>query len=319
MAVPRPESDILAVIRSSGERTQDACRRLLELQVPAAHVVVVEDRPFEATLRRTCAIGAGSGARWMMTLDADVLLRDGSVDLLLAQAERMPGHGFQIEGVVFDKLSGTLRRAGQRIYRAALLERALELIPADGTEMRPEMTTIERMRARGFPSHTAPVVMGVHDFEQYYRDLYRKAFMHAHKHLVWLTPFIERWRAGAPSDPDFAVALRGLSDGLASWSRPTVDTRAYAAGAAAALAQLGLPEKDVMPASDRGFPQVEALLAGAPAATPERDGESLGAKWGRAAQRCREMGPARYAAFVAGSLLLELGAGLRGMATREPT
>lgn len=315
----RPVSDMIAVIRCAGERTFDACRMLLEEQVPPAQVFVASEYPFEAALRRTYEIGVQSDARWLMSLDADVLLRRGSVACLLAEAERMPRHAFQIEGLVFDKLTGTLRRAGQRIYRVELLPRALDLIPGEGREIRPEMATLGRMEAEGFPSLRAGTAVGVHDFEQFYRDLYRKAFLHAHKHLIWLSPFVERWRAGATADADFVVALRGLADGLSSPATPGVDARAYAARATAALDQLGLTEKHPLQADEWSFAKVDELLSTAPPADPDRvsEVETMSVKLARARERCRSMGLSRFAAFVAGSLLSDLGGSLRAMSARE--
>jgi hypothetical protein len=315
----QPVSDMIAVIRCAGERTVDTCRMLLEEQVPPSQVFVAGEYPFEATLRRTYEIGLESNARWLMSLDADVLLRRGGVACLLAEAERMPRHAFQIEGLVFDKLTGTLRRAGQRIYRVELLPHALDLIPGEGMEIRPEMATLEKMEAEGFPSLRAGVALGVHDFEQFYRDLYRKAFLHAHKHVIWLSPFVERWRTGATTDVDFVVALRGLADGLSSPKTSGVDARAYAARASAALDQLGLTEKRPLQADEWGSAKVDELLSTAPATDPDQvsEVETMGVKLVRARERCRSMGLPRFAAFVAGSLLSDLGGSLKSMSAKD--
>ena len=66
-------------IRSAGERTFEACRELVRKQVPANSVEVVDECPFEKALKRTYEIGILRGAKWTMTLDADVLLRKGQL------------------------------------------------------------------------------------------------------------------------------------------------------------------------------------------------------------------------------------------------
>src|SRR5262249_84141 len=154
------------------------------------------------------------GARWTMTLDADVLLREGAVEHLVAEAEAMPDNFLQIEGRIHDKLTGLYRHAGHRIYRTNYLERALQEIPPVGTEMRPEYATVQRMEELGFPSQQIGLIVGIHDYEQYFRDIYRKAFVHANKHACLLEELVTRWKRLALQDSDFRIALRALYDGL---------------------------------------------------------------------------------------------------------
>jgi hypothetical protein len=202
---------LIVVIRTVGERTFEACKALVVKQVPEELVYVVSEQPFELTLRRCYQIGIDSEAEWMMTLDADVLLREGAIEAFLSEAERLPPHYLQLEGLMFDKLSGIYRNVGHRMYRTQYLKTALQYIPANRTEIRPEDATLKKMGAIGFPSLIIPTVFGVHDYEQYYGDIYRKAFVHANKHSDKLTLFIERWKAHSPHDRDYLIAIRGLT------------------------------------------------------------------------------------------------------------
>ena len=240
--------DKLAVIvRTAGERTFPACSALLRSEIAGVCIDVASERPFEATLRRSYEIGIARNTKWTMTLDADVLVRAGALRTFIQEAERLPEHFLQIEGLVHDKLTGLFRKAGHRIYRTRHLRKALEALPAPGLEARPEYATLQRMQECGFPSREINLVVGIHDYEQFYGDIYRKAFVHANKHQVWLAEMVNRWRKNAASDPDFRIALRGLCDGLMSTGVASLDTRKHSAAAAAALRDLTMKEKDPLP------------------------------------------------------------------------
>jgi hypothetical protein len=248
--------DLVVVVRTAGERTVETSLQLLSAQLAGRPVVVVDERPFEAALRRSYEVGIERGASWTMTLDGDVLLREGAVAALLAEAQRMPTHYFQIEGRIFDKMTGTYRQAGHRIYRTALLPRALACIPPTGAAIRPEYTALQEMGRVGYPSRRVSLVVGLHDFEQYYRDIYRKAFVHARKHRERVPAMVERCLTGLSSDPDFRIILKGLYDGITRCDDVSIDTRRFETLLPPTwLAECGLSEKAPMSPGEasRGF------------------------------------------------------------------
>lgn len=251
---------VVAVIRTAGERTFEVCRKLLLEQVPAEDVEVVCERPFEKALIRTYKIGIERGAQWTMTLDADVLLRDGAVEKLIAEAEALPDECLQIEGRILDKLTGLYRQAGHRIYRTRFLPDALSEVPVLGEEIRPEYATLETMARRGFPSQCVDLVVGIHDYEQYYRDIYRKAFVHANKHPRLVGELVGRWKRLGLEDRDYCVALRGLYDGLMCFKGVKIDVDAYPHDLNPMLEELGLSEKEESPSQNIDFSFVERVL-----------------------------------------------------------
>lgn len=235
--------DVFCVVRSAGERTAAACVGLLGTSLPADRIAVVELNPFEAALRECYRLGIESQAKWLITVDADVLLFPDAVSNLLAAAEDLPNHFVQLEGRIFDKILGVYRQAGHRVYRTALLPLALQCLPKPGAEIRPEYATLCELGKRGHPSRRIPAVVGVHDFEQFYGDLYRKAFVHAVKHQADLQDIIARCRSRVRDDNDFLVIMRGLWDGLMFDGIPPIDVEEFATTSQDALATLGLEEK----------------------------------------------------------------------------
>jgi len=236
--------DLIVVIRTVKERTFEACQSIVASQVDESRICIVNEAPFEKALARCYETGIASGAKWMMTLDGDVLLRPGAVRDFHAAAEAMAPEYFQIEGLVLDKLSGKFRKAGHRIYRTEHLPLALDQIPAaTDAKLRPEWETLHAMGKLGQPSKEIDVVFGIHDYEQFYADIYRKAFVHARKHPEQASEFIDRWTERLTSDNDFRIALRGFCDGLVIDSSAAIDKRKYTDRANAALGDLELIEK----------------------------------------------------------------------------
>lgn len=276
-----PAQDLIVVIRSSGERTEALCRELVLREMPIDRVHIVRAFPFEKTLSECFRIGRDSDAKWMMTLDADVLLRQGAIHDFLNEAGQLPDHFFHTEGLIFDKLTGRYRKAGHRMYRVSMLEKAMGLIPEAGSEIRPEFTTVNRMAAAGFLSRETSTVYGIHDFEQYFEDVYRKCFVHARKHREWVGGLIEYWQ-GESDDADFRIALKALYDGLTIGIRVSIDKRLFSDMAEKALADVGLTEKQSISDLNQIEHQVEDVLAAAgPVPVDQRPGDILHTKPGR--------------------------------------
>lgn len=219
-------SSLAVVIRAAGERTAEACRAL------AAHgagpVIVVEERPFERALRGSFTRALEAGCEWTLMLDGDVLPRPGAYARLLARARRLPASVFQVQGLVYDKLLGSARKAGNRLYRTSLLATALEHVPPTGVELRPETHVCLAMARQGHASQLVDEIVGLHDYEQFHRDIYRKAHVFAHKHAKVAAWRLETWAARARDDADCLTALHGFCAGLAAGFRG-IDVAAYPA------------------------------------------------------------------------------------------
>ncbi len=296
---------VTVVIRSCGERTTDACRRLIEKQVAPENVLLVQEVPFEQALRKTYTLAIERNARWTVTVDADVLLRHDAVARLVNAAEQAAENVVMLEGLIYDKILGKCRQAGHRIYRTSLLPRALELVPVDGTQIRPEFHVLQQLEAEDWVSARMPDVLGVHDFEQYYCDLYRKSFVHGQKHLAWLPALIERCRHECVHDSDFRAILLGLSDGIASMDSAKIDVSAYRRDAQFLQQRLQLTEKPPLAADDIDDAFVETVLA-----TAGLPGEVLAngraTARQRAAARIRQAGLLRSIPHFAGVALDDL-------------
>jgi hypothetical protein len=231
------------VVRSSGERTLQVCVDLIKNQSNDFQVQVIEEQPFDKALLSCYKIGLKSGAEWLITVDADMYLVDDAIKTLLAEAEKMPPNYFQLQGTIFDYITGSVRWAGPRIYRTAFLAEAIRHLESSETRIRPEYSTIQHMAKMEYPSRSISKVLCLHDFDQYYKDLYRKAFVHAIKHDEMLTELVRRCKSEMTKYPDFRVILKGLWDGVGAGDGISIDSRLFTTSADIALSELQIVEK----------------------------------------------------------------------------
>lgn len=217
-------SDCIVIVRSVQERTEKLCMQLiLEQGVPGDQVRVVRETPFSAAMKKSFRLGIESGLKWTCCIDADVLLKPGALVGLLQKAEEQPGNVCLVQGLVLDKFIQVKRPAGNHVYRSSLLEKAIRSIPEEGSSLRPESDMLSVMSKQGHPWVQCDVVAGIHDFEQYYGDIYRKCFLQAHKH-AYLIPVLEPyWLEKSREDPDFEVAVMALRSGKVYGEQVLVD------------------------------------------------------------------------------------------------
>ena len=216
---------VTVVIRSAGERTEAVCHDLLAQQVPEENIVAVSNAPFSATLADSYRAGIERGLPWTLCIDADVLVGPGVVWQLLEAAAKADDAVCELQGLVLDKFFGVRRPAGNHLYRTSLLSKALALIPPEGKDIRPEHHTLNKMMGAGHPWVETPLVVGLHDFEQYYRDIFRKCYVHACKFDTLMHLLVEYWRRMARQDDDYRVALGGLAAGISDSGHVRVDVR----------------------------------------------------------------------------------------------
>ena len=80
---------MIAAVRACGERTEGECVRRVREDVQAVHVLYVA--PFSEAVRECFRLAIASNAKWLLTVDADVLLDRGAVKALYAQPPQMQG------------------------------------------------------------------------------------------------------------------------------------------------------------------------------------------------------------------------------------
>lgn len=252
---------VTVVIRSVGERTEEVCRALiLEQGVPPEAVFVVRQTPFSRTLRAGTEIGLEQKRPWTLFVDADLLLRPGSIRRIVEVAEAQAPKVCQVQGYCLDKFFGGVRPGGIHLYRTSLMGEFLSCIPDDGADIRPETRALTTMASKGFPWYLASELVGLHAFEQSYEDIFRTCFVHAHKYSHLFEFLIPYWRSKVQLDGDYRVALAGFSAGIEYSGLVRIDKKApYLL---AAMARVNRLEKNDLPASAWNLNRVEETVIG---------------------------------------------------------
>lgn len=304
---------LLVIVRSAGERTRDVALHLIKAQLPTdAVAMIVEGRPFEATLRQSMSEGVRLGAEWTVMIDADVLLMPGAIEALRRRAAVAPARVCMLQGRVFDMITANYRIAGNRVYRTSRLPILMSLIPPAGSAIRPESAMLAAAAARGLASRFVPDIVGLHDFEQFYVDLYRKAFVHARKHRDWLPELMIRFRRASASSPEAAVMLRAIEDSVGWAGAVSIDAGMYEQLSASALKDLGIEERSSAPESFSSSVLAPGWMGQMLPLTPPRDAAVFDASPAdRRADLLRSMGWPRYVMYLFGAALSFLGARLK--------
>jgi len=217
---------VTVIIRSVGERTESLCKKLiLDQGVPVEAVFVINEAPFSKAMKVGFEIGIIEKRPWTYCVDADLLLRPQSILNMIEHANKQPANVCEIQGFILDKFFGGARMGGVHLYRTSLLKRVIDLIPPEGKDIRPETHALNAMRAAGYPWITVKELVGLHDFEQTYEDIFRKCFVQAHKHLSHTGLFIPYWRSKSNQDMDYKVALTGFAEGVKHFGEVRIDKR----------------------------------------------------------------------------------------------
>lgn len=207
--------NVTVIIRSIEERTEQLCKKLIfEQGIQEKDLFIVCEVPFSKSMKVSFETGIKQNKKWTFCVDADVLLRPGSIKKAIQFAENQKENVCEVQGFVLDKFFSGPRQAGNHLYRTSLLDKVIARIPDEGVNIRPESYTLVQMKKDGYPWKKIPYVLGIHDSEQYNFDIYRKAFVQAEKHLDHAELFIPHWKKNVDDDPDYRIALHAFSDSI---------------------------------------------------------------------------------------------------------
>ncbi len=237
---------LTVVIRSIGERTENKCYQLIEKQISKRNIFIVRKTPFTESIKESFKIAIEEKRKWLLCIDADVLVRENAINDLLEFAEKADSKTFVMRGDIVDKFLDSPRSAGIHLYKTKYLKEAITEIPLSKNAIRPESAMIEKMENRGYKHKKLDIFVGIHDFEQYYEDIYRKLFVHGKKHFNRIIDgkVLEGWKVFAEIDSDYVVAIEGFKDGHRFKKNVEIDSNAvFMKDFKNVLNKLGLKEK----------------------------------------------------------------------------
>jgi hypothetical protein len=162
------------IIRSSGERTEGLCRYAIERNgVPRENIHLVKNiKPFSQALKKGYELAINLDKKYTFFVDADMVVMDDSLALMLQIAERLPSNTFFVNPLAYDCFSETILPNGPHLYRTKHLPEALKYIPKEKDSKRPETFTTKRMYKEGYQLVYLDFPTAYHEFEQYYKDIF---------------------------------------------------------------------------------------------------------------------------------------------------
>lgn len=205
--------ELSIIIRSANERTESICYHILNQAFQNNTITIIHESPFSNAIRKSFEIALANNSEWLLCIDADVLPNIQGLNQLIKIAQNSPENLFEIQGLVLDKFFPIKRPAGNHLYRTKHIYKALKFIPKEGTSLRPEHDTLKAMASLGYIIQQTDSFIGLHDFEQNYKDIYRKCFVQAHKHDWIITEAEKYWNTLKDKDTDFQIALWGARSG----------------------------------------------------------------------------------------------------------
>lgn len=211
-------NDVTVVIRSISERTEDACFQIVRPQAKAENqIVIVKDRPFAEAHYECIQAAIQSKARWALFLDADILLKNDAIKVMIDEAKKITIPFYMLNFPILDYgFNGYTY--GAHFYNTCHLAESLQFRQIASASQRPENETCQEMAKIGIPSLASHTVIGLHGYEQFYTDLYRTAFVRAVKYSKHQTYMLKLYRDRYSSEngkyKDFQFMFWGLIDGM---------------------------------------------------------------------------------------------------------
>ena len=204
--------DYTVVIRSVGERTEQLCYKKMVGMFGEDNVFIVKKIPFVEAIRETYKIGINENKKWTLVIDADVIPDINKIYIFLYENINEDSQTFCIISKIKDKILNRENRIGGiHLYNTKLLNIGYNYIGIN-ENIRPEATILKEMKNGGYGYKVSDINIGIHDYEQYYKDLYRKSYIHAIKHKNKIK--IRELKNKINDDDDYKVILLGYEDGL---------------------------------------------------------------------------------------------------------
>lgn len=207
---------VTVVIRTIGERTTEAAVQIAQNIFGQENVKVVKNvTPFSEAIRESYTIAINAGKKWTLILDADVLLNSDAITQYIADVDQYSSFHYRIfcfTCMLDDKFLMKKRLVGGHLYRTKYLKKASKFISSGENDLRPETYIKRKMNSIGYGTLYCNRSVGLHDYYQSYKDIFRKGILHSKKHKDVDQLYI-KWRALSDHDKDFYWICKGMDEG----------------------------------------------------------------------------------------------------------
>lgn len=204
------------VVRSVGERTESLCIDLLEqYRCEEDSLSIIRQQTHADAVEGTLRIAADQPQQWTVAVDADMLLYPTAVDTI--RRELMSAHSASsvVHFAVSDKLY-RMKRWGVTVFRRDAAAEAVPILRSlrEQRNLKIERALIKKLESQGRKVEFSRTDVALHDFLQYYADLYRKAYLNAVRNPAITRRAHRPWKRISAVDRDYAAILKGSEDAL---------------------------------------------------------------------------------------------------------
>ena len=175
--------DLQVIILATGERTAEVAEFLAKKEIQSV-VLINDERPFADKLKEAYTYNS---SKWAIISNGDLLIKPGAIKLLYEYAEKHEDEIFAAYGIIDCKFLGK-RYASPKIYKTLFFPALTKSVK---DTIRPEASAIGRLKKEGKKLHEINLLTAIHDYEQYYADIYIKGYVfgvkfYEHTHIVTL-------------------------------------------------------------------------------------------------------------------------------------
>lgn len=167
--------DTTVIIRTTGERTEDLCKyAVLKNGINENQIFLIKNiSPFSQALKKGFELALEVNKKYTFFIDADLILLQDSLSIMLTAMERLPQNTFFLNPLCYDYITNCIVPGGPHLYKTEHLQAAFKFIPGEQISLRPETYTEKMMRKLGYFSIYLDIPVALHDFEQYYRSIFK--------------------------------------------------------------------------------------------------------------------------------------------------
>lgn len=202
------------VVRTIGERTEEVCIELIHRQkAENEKVSILNESTHVDAIEKTFLLGLRSEADWLVAVDADMLLLPGGVSEMREEVKSCDANVFVAYPAVYDKLY-SIRRWGVSLYRVSMLEELYDTFKElkNNHHLKIEGGAIKEVAKGKNEIFYSRKVVALHDFHQYYRDLYRKVYLNTVRNPGYKKKAEKNWEKISHLDADYLVMLQAMRD-----------------------------------------------------------------------------------------------------------
>ncbi len=197
------------IIRSCEERTEGLCEHAVKQQGFNEIHFIKNVAPFSKALKKGYELAIEINKPYSIFIDADVIVTPHSLTGMVYAFDTLPESTFFMNPLVWDYMFNEINQGGPHLFRTKHLKKAVDIIVSEKFTMRPEASTANKMHQNGY--HIVPynMVAGVHNSEQFNRDIFRQM---QNKYFREPKKREERLEYWSKPIPDFEIAKLAFED-----------------------------------------------------------------------------------------------------------